>query len=121
MLLKELDFASRIWYSDPDATTMYYNISSLMFRSLDGDRDSELAIGVFQPRHCIRDSQGGDLPRGDVFKFRMTLFREHLNRMEPIFVDPCSEKCARFVRDLALQNWTEYEVRTGNQPTLYLI
>ena len=77
-------------------------------RSLDGDRDSELAIGVFQPSHVVRE----DLPRGDIFKFRMTLFREHLNRMEPIFVDPASEKCARFVRELALQNWTDYEVRT---------
>ena len=63
-------------------------------RSLDGDRDSELAIGAYQP--------GRGFP-GDVFLFRMSLFREHLNRCDPVLADPCSEACATFVREAALQ------------------
>lgn len=86
-------------------------------RSLDGDRDSELAIGVYQPKHIIDDvgsvgsamDEDARMPRGDVFKFRMSLFREHLNRMEPSFVDPASEKCARLIFDATMQNWRDYE------------
>ena len=48
-------------------------------RSLDGDRDSELAIGAYQPRHLCshyRDSS----PKGEVHNFRMSLFKEHLGK-----------------------------------------
>ena len=37
-------------------------------RSLDGDRDSELAIGAYQPSHLCSHYQ--DVPNGDVHKFR---------------------------------------------------
>ena len=44
-------------------------------RSLDGDRDSELAIGAYQPAHVASLEAAAS---GDVFLFRMALFREHL-------------------------------------------
>ena len=68
-------------------------------RSLDGDRDSELAIGAYQPHRRGGCSSGG----GEVFLFRMSLFREHLSRSDPVLADPRSEACASFVREAALQ------------------
>ena len=67
-------------------------------RSLDGDRDSELAIGAYQP-HRREGCSGG----GEVFLFRMSLFREHLSRSDPVLADPRSEACASFVREAATQ------------------
>ena len=67
-------------------------------RSLDGDRDSELAIGAYQPHR-----RGGCSGGGEVFLFRMSLFREHLSRSDPVLADPRSEACASFVREAALQ------------------
>ena len=67
-------------------------------RSLDGDRDSELAIGAYQPHR-----RGGSSGGGEVFLFRMSLFREHLSRSDPVLADPRSEACASFVREAALQ------------------
>ena len=70
-------------------------------RSLDGDRDSELAIGAYQPHRRGGCSSGGG--GGEVFLFRMSLFREHLSRSDPVLADPRSEACASFVREAALQ------------------
>lgn len=47
-------------------------------RSLDGTRDSEIAIGAFQPAHSMGSSPQGPLPRGQVAGFRKALWKEHL-------------------------------------------
>lgn len=47
-------------------------------RSLDGTRDSEIAIGAFQPSHTLEGNPMGPLPRGQVAGFRKALFLEHL-------------------------------------------
>ena len=41
-------------------------------RSLDGDRDSELAIGAYQPKHLCSNYRDTS-PKGEVHKFRMSL------------------------------------------------
>lgn len=45
-------------------------------RSLDGDRDSELAIGAYQSQHLCTDYETS--PKGEIHKFRLNLFTEHL-------------------------------------------
>jgi phospholipase D1/2 len=47
-------------------------------RSLDGTRDSEIAIGAFQPAHTLEGNSKGPLPCGQVAGFRKALFLEHL-------------------------------------------
>jgi phosphatidylserine/phosphatidylglycerophosphate/cardiolipin synthase-like enzyme len=47
-------------------------------RSLDGTRDSEIAIGAFQPAHTLEGNPLGPLPRGQVAGFRRALWLEHL-------------------------------------------
>ena len=44
----------------------------IVFRSLAGSRDSEIAIGAYQPDHLSED-HGGE-PRGDIHTFRMGLW-----------------------------------------------
>ena len=89
-------------------------------RSLDGDRDSELAIGAYQPQFVCHDFEY--LPQGDIHKFRKNLFSEHLGQSHPLFIDPGSENCARCVRDMALQNWKDFETLTPDeQPQGHLL
>eukprot|EP00094_Tigriopus_californicus_P007112 TCALIF_06847-PA protein Name:"Similar to PLD1 Phospholipase D alpha 1 (Oryza sativa subsp. japonica)" AED:0.00 eAED:0.00 QI:0/0.87/0.66/0.88/1/1/9/545/745 len=88
-------------------------------RSLDGDRDSELAVGLFQPAH-VTSTQSEQCPQGEIFKFRMALFREHLHCMDPTFVVPHSEKCVAKVQELALRNWDDY-VSLDGQPAGHLL
>lgn len=46
-------------------------------RSLDGSRDSEIAIGAFQDGYTLGNSPAGPLPKGQVAGFRKALFKEH--------------------------------------------
>jgi phospholipase D1/2 len=71
-------------------------------RSMAGDRDSEICVGGYQPRHIGPD------PRGDVHKFRMSLWSEHCNRSLEIFNKPSSIECARLVNKIAENNWKVY-------------
>ena len=50
-------------------------------RSLDGDRDSELAIGAYQPKHLCTNYRDTS-PKGEVHKFRKSLFEEHLGKLQ---------------------------------------
>lgn len=75
-------------------------------RSLDGDRDSELAIGAYQSAHLCTDYASN--PMGDVHQFRVSLFTEHLGHYDPVFHEPATEACARTVREAAFQNWRDY-------------
>ena len=87
-------------------------------RSLDGDRDSELAIGAYQSRHLCYDHTS--LPLGDVHDFRLGLFTEHLGHYDPLMTDPGTEACARLLRESALQNWRDY-VSASEQPRGHLL
>ena len=54
-------------------------------RSMDGTRDTEIAIGAFQPAHTLRSpfsvnaaaAGRGRLPKGGVSGFRRVLWKEH--------------------------------------------
>ena len=68
-------------------------------RSLSGNRDTEIAIGAYQPNHfgCF---ESGNLSYGDVSLFRRSLWSEHMGIDAPINLDPSSLECVRRVRDL---------------------
>ncbi|GBG72657.1 hypothetical protein CBR_g12230 [Chara braunii] len=75
-------------------------------RSMDGGRDTESAIGAYQPYHtyAYRD----ELPRGQVHGFRMSLWAEHTGGIEDIFLEPSSILCVERMNEIAHQNWEEY-------------
>ncbi|RCV05784.1 hypothetical protein SETIT_1G110400v2 [Setaria italica] len=81
-------------------------------RSLAGSRDTEIAVGAYQPH------QAGRRPRGKVFGYRMSLWEEHLGkevvRQWPEAVRrPESRECVALVNGVARENWERYTDDTG--------
>jgi len=68
-------------------------------RSLAGSRDSEIAIGAFQPSQ-LSEECGGE-PRGDIHTFRMALWAAHLGGYDPDFLNPSSIECVEKVREIS--------------------
>ncbi|XP_006657113.2 phospholipase D alpha 2-like [Oryza brachyantha] len=74
-------------------------------RSMDGGRDTEIAMGAFQPRHLTIDGQAA---RGQVHGFRMSLWYEHLGMLHDDFLRPESLECVRRVNGMAATHWELY-------------
>ncbi|OAE28306.1 hypothetical protein AXG93_2507s1180 [Marchantia polymorpha subsp. ruderalis] len=78
-------------------------------RSMDGGRDTEMAMGSYQPQHTLHGSLSDEAgPRGEVYGFRLSLWFEHLGCLHPEFDHPGTVKCMRKVQELAAHNWQEY-------------
>ncbi|KAK4769762.1 hypothetical protein SAY87_030294 [Trapa incisa] len=73
-------------------------------RSMDGARDTEIAMGAYQPGHLAATEPA----RGQIYGFRMALWYEHLHLVEDLFETPQSLLCIRRVNALAEQNWKSY-------------
>ena len=78
-------------------------------RSMAGERDTEIAIGAFQPNHSIAEG----LPQGDIHTFRMALWSAHLGGYSPEFENPNSAECLNYVRNVTQEFWQHY---TDDQP-----
>ena len=78
-------------------------------RSLAGDRDSEIAVAMWQPSHTLQrpfDANAPKLPRGDVHCFRMSVWGEHMDNGgskegTEAMMDPASLDCVHRVQELA--------------------
>ncbi|ONK62965.1 uncharacterized protein A4U43_C07F10000 [Asparagus officinalis] len=75
-------------------------------RSMDGSRDTEIAMGAYQPHRSW--ARKGSHPRGQVYGYRMSLWAEHLGRLEECFEEPNTVRCVRRVNELAEENWQAY-------------
>ena len=75
-------------------------------RSMDGGRDSEIAVGAYQPQHTITNR--GPRPQGQVHGFRMSLWYEHTGTMDASFLRPESLQCVRKVQNMSKDLWTWY-------------
>ncbi|XP_078432393.1 phospholipase D alpha 1-like [Wolffia australiana] len=77
-------------------------------RSMDGARDSEIAMGAYQPYHL-----GGEEPaRGQVHGFRLALWYEHLGMLDDVFLHPESLECVQKVNSIADRYWELYSSET---------
>lgn len=74
-------------------------------RSMGGDRDTEIAVGCYQPAYIADSSK---TPKGDVHAFRMALWAEHTRRIDPRFEHPETKECVHFVNAIADKNWQIY-------------
>ncbi|KAL2939199.1 Phospholipase D alpha 1 [Bienertia sinuspersici] len=80
-------------------------------RSMDGGRDTEIAMGAYQPHYL---STG--LPaKGQIFFFRMALWYEHLHQIHGSFLYPETLECMHMVNKLAEGNWTVYKSESFDQ------
>lgn len=71
---------------------------------MDGARDSELAMGAYQPYHLSTREPA----RGQIHGFRMSLWYEHLGMLDQTFLQPESEVCASKVNHIADKYWDIY-------------
>eukprot|EP00262_Sarcandra_glabra_P021160 TRINITY_DN876_c0_g1_i1.p1 TRINITY_DN876_c0_g1~~TRINITY_DN876_c0_g1_i1.p1 ORF type:complete len:813 (+),score=144.84 TRINITY_DN876_c0_g1_i1:311-2749(+) len=78
-------------------------------RSMDGARDSEIAMGAFQPHHIVTRQQPA---RGQIHGFRMALWYEHLGMLDDTFLQPQSVECVRKVNKAADKYWDLYASET---------
>lgn len=76
-----------------------------------GARDSEIAIGAYQPFHLTTRNQ---FAKGQVHGFRMSLWLEHLGTLKNEFQNPGSLKCIRMVNKMATDFWELYVSGNGD-------
>lgn len=79
-------------------------------RSMSGTRDTEMAVGCWQPR--FNDFS----PYGDVHMFRMSLWAEHLKTWEEIFRFPGTLDCTQRVKEMCSYNWQSYNYEAYGLP-----
>ncbi|CAN4125754.1 unnamed protein product [Withania somnifera] len=75
-------------------------------RSLEGTRDTEIAMGAYQPHHTWARKQS--TPNGQIHGYRMSLWAEHLGVIEDCFRQPESLDCVRRVRTMGEYNWKQF-------------
>ncbi|XP_063685823.1 uncharacterized protein LOC134819675 isoform X2 [Bolinopsis microptera] len=82
-------------------------------RSMSGRRDTEMAVGCYQPNFLCQE---GELPSGDVAAFRKSLWVEHMGEMCDEFNDPGSLDCMRKVNEIARSNWEKFVADDFEEP-----
>ncbi|XP_051139132.1 phospholipase D delta-like [Andrographis paniculata] len=75
-------------------------------RSMAGSRDTEIAMGGYQPHHTWAHKK--EHPHGQIYGYRMSLWAEHLGKVEKCFNDPESLECVKHVNSIAEGNWKRY-------------
>ncbi|MQL87994.1 hypothetical protein Taro_020544 [Colocasia esculenta] len=80
-------------------------------RSMDGARDSEIAMGAYQPYHLASREPA----RGRIHGFRLALWYEHLGMLDDVFLQPESVECVQKVNRIAEKYWDLYASETLEQ------
>ncbi|XLS53247.1 hypothetical protein HN51_013924 [Arachis hypogaea] len=75
-------------------------------RSMDGSRDTEIAMGAYQPKYTWKEKKSQ--PHGQVYGYRMSLWAEHLGSLDDRFKEPHSLECVRTMNNIAKQNWNTF-------------
>ncbi|KAL4589109.1 hypothetical protein LXL04_002011 [Taraxacum kok-saghyz] len=70
-------------------------------RSMDGARDSEIAMGAYQPHHIATRTPA----RGQIHGFRMALWYEHIGMLDDSFQHPESTECVKKVNQMTDKYW----------------
>ncbi|ONK78091.1 uncharacterized protein A4U43_C02F14220 [Asparagus officinalis] len=73
-------------------------------RSMGGERDTEIAIGCYQPEHVGKEGSR----EGDIHKYRMSLWYEHIAKVEAAFLEPQSIECVSVLRRIGKEMWDVY-------------
>lgn len=75
-------------------------------RSMEGTRDTEIAMGAYQPHYTWARKLSN--PRGQIYGYRMSLWAEHTGTIEDCFVEPESLECVKRVRSMGEMNWKQF-------------
>ncbi|CAO2825818.1 unnamed protein product [Amaranthus hypochondriacus] len=80
-------------------------------RSMDGGRDTEIAMGAYQPHHLAANWPA----KGQIFGFRMALWYEHFHLLDASFLYPETLECMQKVNIVAEDNWKIYSSEAFDQ------
>jgi phospholipase D1/2 len=80
-------------------------------RSMDGARDSEIAMGAYQPYYL----PNRQLAKGQIHGFRMALWYEHMGMLDEVFEQPHNLECVQKVNKIAEAYWDMYAGETIEQ------
>ncbi|KAK8745397.1 hypothetical protein OTU49_000171 [Cherax quadricarinatus] len=76
-------------------------------RSMSGNRDSEMAVGAFQPQFT-KEEFGDSEIEGDVRTFRLSIWAEHCGSHMEEHLSPASVSCMTAMRELGEVNLQKY-------------
>ncbi|KAL9245316.1 hypothetical protein vseg_018981 [Gypsophila vaccaria] len=88
-------------------------------RSMEGTRDTEIAMGAYQPDYTWARKLGH--PYGQIYGYRMSLWAEHLGLVDDCFTEPESVECVRKVRTMGETNWKQFEAEDPQEMTGHLL
>ncbi|CAK8560922.1 unnamed protein product [Lathyrus sativus] len=88
-------------------------------RSMEGTRDTEIAMGAYQPQYTWAKKQS--YPRGQVHGYRMSLWGEHTGTIEECFLQPESLDCVRRVKTMSEMNWKQFSSKNVTEMRGHLI
>ena len=98
-----------------DDTVAIIGSANINSRSMDGSRDTEIGVMVWQPDHIATGSDAyhpseeeTSIPQGDVAAFRASVWSEHMGGYHEAFENPASIGCISLVRELAEHNWSHF-------------
>ncbi|KAK2983824.1 hypothetical protein RJ640_008500 [Escallonia rubra] len=83
-----------------DDTYMLIGSANVNQRSMDGQRDTEIALGCYQVKngqHNVSD--------GEIHAYRMSLWYEHTGRAEELFREPQSLGCMQRINSIGERMW----------------
>ncbi|WCJ23124.1 phospholipase D beta 1 [Euphorbia peplus] len=75
-------------------------------RSMEGTRDTEIAMGAYQPNHTWARKQSN--PYGQIYGYRMSLWAEHTGTVEDCFTRPESIECVKRIKGIGEMNWKQF-------------
>ncbi|KAJ7963164.1 Phospholipase D [Quillaja saponaria] len=103
--------ATHYWNAQKNRRFMVYVHSKLMIgsanvnqRSMDGQRDTEIAIGCYQSKFGDNDKMN----RSDIHAYRMSLWYEHTGQGEELFLEPESLECVQRMTTIGDIMWGIY-------------
>lgn len=82
--------------------------ANLNQRSMAGSKDTEIAMGAYQPHHTWTAKQQQHHPHGQIYGYRTSLWAEHTGCTDDRFKQPETLECVRRVNEIAENNWKCY-------------
>ncbi|XP_020224395.1 phospholipase D alpha 4 [Cajanus cajan] len=73
-------------------------------RSMDGQRDTEIAIGAYQ----YQEGADHHISHGDIHAYRISLWYEHTRSAEELFLEPENLACVQRIRSIGDHMWEMY-------------
>ncbi|KNA04243.1 hypothetical protein SOVF_201460 [Spinacia oleracea] len=87
-----------------DDTYILIGSANINQRSLDGARDTEIAIGCYQTRINDENQKQNE----EIYAYRMSLWYEHTGKLEKEFDEPHRLECVDRMRSIGEQMWKIY-------------